>query len=202
MNKEVIQKRSDIQMNESNLTVPVFPLSVFLLPEGIMRLRIFEQRYLQMVKIATKENGFVLGLNTQEQKIPTSQWGSWVDIINFDLGEDGVLEIDVKCHSLVEISSIEKDTDNLHFGAVSKISHWSDKFDGTSILQLSASLEKVFEHDAVLSDLYSEKLMTHSNWVLARWLELIPVSLAVKNTFVEQHNFEEAKGFVQSIILK
>jgi Lon protease-like protein len=189
-------------MNESNLKIPVFPLSVFLLPAGIMRLRIFEPRYLKMVKIATKENGFVLGLNDKREDIPTTPWGSWVEIINFDLGEDGVLEIDVKCISLVEILSIEKDTDNLHFGEVSKMSHWSDNFDESPILQLSALLAKIFENDTMLSALYSEKLMSNSNWVIARWLELLPVGLEVKNTFVEQQNVDEAKGFVQSIILK
>ena len=39
----------------------IFPLPVFILPEGATKLRIFEQRYLDMVKEAAKDNtGFVV----------------------------------------------------------------------------------------------------------------------------------------------
>ncbi|MFT5758351.1 MAG: Lon protease-like protein [Alteromonadaceae bacterium] len=189
-------------MKKSNVTVPVFPLPIFLLPEGITRLRIFEPRYLKMVKIASQEQGFVLGLHTNEKQSPATQWGSWVDIINFDRGEDGILEIDVKCHALVEVLSLVENSDNLRFGDVSSMSHWSQGRAELPILQLAQSLQQVFENNEALNELYSDKLMKNSNWVIARWLELLPVNIDVKNTFVERYTVEDAKGFVQSIIYK
>ena len=131
-------------MNKTSVTLPIFPLPVFLLPDGVTKLRIFEPRYLKMVSLASSGQGFVIWLNDSsintDDKDSIMQWGSWVDIINFDKGEDGVLEIEVKCKCLVSISSIVHDKDNLHFGDVSHIDHWSFKF-------LSLIYDKLWEWD-------------------------------------------------------
>jgi Lon protease-like protein len=112
-------------MNKINL--PIFPLPVFLLPNGITRLRIFEPRDLKMVKIATKEQGFVITPNYNDTNNSNFVWGTWVEIINFHQGDNGILEIDVKSNYLVEISSLDKEKDNLLFGDISIIEHWCHK---------------------------------------------------------------------------
>jgi len=207
-------------MHNVNTRLPIFPLPVFILPGGVTRLRIFEPRYLKMVKIATKKQGFVIWLNSIESeggeesntKSTTSElqtvksenpdmlWGSWVEIINFDQGDDGILEIDVKCKSLVEILSSDQDDDGLHFGMVSDILHWSQETDHRITDTLSQSLDEVFDNNTMLNKLYVDKATSNASWVVARWLELIPVDLAIKTSFVHSHNYEEAKCFVQSII--
>lgn len=194
----------DINMNDSNLILPIFPLPVFMLPGGISRLRIFEPRYLKMIKIATKAQGFVIWSNHQVSNSSSFEWGSWVDIINFDQGDDGILEIDVKCKSLVEIPVIKKNADNLHFGEIKKISHWSQNLSEPDPVmdELTIGIEEVFENNATLKMLYVEKPTDNISWVIARWLELLPVDLSIKSSFVAQYGFIEAKGFVESIILK
>jgi len=187
-------------MNHAPLTLPIFPLPVFLLPDGITRLRIFEPRYLKMVKIATQGEGFVIWLNLQDTDKPMIKWGSWVEVVNFDQGKDGVLEIDVKCKALVKIQSIEKDLDNLHFGVVRETAHWSQNSDEYSVSELGKSLEEVFVNDKMLNELYANKYSQNTNWVVARWLEILPVKVDIKSDFVVVHNYEEAKTFVQSII--
>lgn len=187
-------------MNNEPLTLPIFPLPVFILPGGIIRLRIFEPRYLKMIKIATQGEGFVIWLNPQTSEKPMIKWGSWVEVVNFDQGKDGVLEIDVKCKALVDIQSVKKDLDNLHFGVVRETAHWSQNSDEYSVSELGNSLEEVFVNDKMLNELYADKYSQNTNWVVARWLEILPVKVAVKSDFVVVHNYEEAKTFVQSII--
>lgn len=187
-------------MSHAPLTLPIFPLPVFLLPDGITRLRIVEPRYLKMVKIATQGEGFVIWLNLQDSDKPMIKWGSWVEVVNFDQGKDGVLEIDVKCKALVKIQSIEKDLDDLHFGTVCETFHWSQGIDGNSIVELSDSLEEVFVNNNMFNELYPDRYSQNPNWVVARWLEILPVNLAVKSAFVDVHSYDEAKHFVQSII--
>ena len=191
-------------MSTQQLNLPVFPLNVFLLPEGIARLRIFEARYLKMVKLATKNQGFVICVNN-----PTAQsnsqsdgnvWGSWVDIINFDQGKDGVLEIDVKCKSLVNITDITTDADKLHFGNVTPFEHWPTAQAALSISELSASLSHVIKNNNMLSELYPDVQINNPNWVVARWLELLPIDHEAKNLFIDKHSFAQAKDLVQSII--
>lgn len=187
-------------MNDAPLTLPVFPLPVFLLPDGITRLRIFEPRYLKMVKIATQGEGFVIWLNLQDLDKPMIKWGSWVEVVNFDQGKDGVLEIDVKCKALVNIQSIEKNLDDLHFGTVCEIFHWSQAIDDNPVAELGDSLEEVLVNNNMFSELYPDRYSQNTNWVVARWLEILPVNLAVKSAFVNVHSYDEAKHFVQSII--
>ncbi|WP_286267369.1 LON peptidase substrate-binding domain-containing protein [Thalassotalea atypica] len=182
--------------------LPIFPLPLFLLPGGITRLRIFERRYLKMVRVASQGAGFIIWSDidgVQEQKV---LWGSWVEIINFDHGKDGVLEIDVKCKSLVEIKGMEPDNDKLMFGQVIVIEHWSENDIGTISADLSYSLQKVFENDKGLNELYQIKEIDNESWVLARWLELLPLAINIKNSFVSKHTYTEAKNFIQAIILK
>jgi Lon protease-like protein len=91
------------------MNCPLFPLSAHILPEGRMALRIFEPRYIRMVKDACRLNeGFVICmLNSKGQKednthiFPT---GTYCKVIDFDVLEDGLLGITVEGLKCVSIS--------------------------------------------------------------------------------------------------
>ena len=187
-------------MKDTIVDLPILPLPVFLLPGGITRLRIFEPYHFKLIKLATQGEGFVICLNPQEPKKPIIKWGSWVEVVNFDQGKDGVLEIDVKCNALVDIQSLHKDLDNLYMGKVCEIFHWSQARDDSTVSELGDSLAEVFVNDTMLSELYLNRFSQNTSWVVARWLEILPVNLTVKSAFVDAHNYDEAKYFVQSII--
>ena len=187
-------------MKETTLDLPIFPLPVFLLPGGMTRLRIFEPRYLKMVKVATQGYGFVIRLKHQDQEKSMTGWGSWVEIINFDQGKDGVLEIDVKCKAIVDIQKVATDNNNLNIGTVCEIPHWSQSIEDNQYSELGQSLTQILMSDSLFRELYSTIFAKNINWVVARWLEILPVNLTVKSRFVSVHNYHQAKGFVQSII--
>jgi len=202
-------------MNNQQYRLPIFPLPVFLLPEGITRLRLFEPRYLKMVGIASKEQGFVICLhkqNTQnaEKKTdiaPHKIWGSWVDIINFGQGKDGLLEIDVKCKALVELHSFDQDKDKLHYANASLLEHWSTTQSqpiplNTSISRLSKSLINVIKNDDILSELYPKIPTANTTWLIARWLEILPIEQLAKHLFIEEYSLKQAKEFIETIIYK
>jgi Lon protease-like protein len=183
------------------MKLPLFPLPIFLLPDGITRLRIFEQRYLKMVRIASKENGFVILLNDASKDLPEVRWASWVDIINFDQDDDGTLIIDVKCKSLVTVNAINIDEDNLSYADVSSVSHWPLTNHDDITTALSLSLTKVFEQNKELRDLYQNNVSENANWVIARWLELLPVELRIKDSLTASNSLEQAKELIHSIII-
>jgi hypothetical protein len=183
------------------MKIPLFPLPVFLLPDGITRLRIFEQRYLKMVRIASKENGFAILLHDASENLPDVRWASWVDIINFAQGSDGTLIIDVKCKSLVAVNTIEVDSDNLSHADVNSISHWPVTEHDNVTAALSLSLTKVFKQNKELGELYQGNINHDANWVIARWLELLPVELCIKDNLTLGSSFEQAKQLIQSIIM-
>jgi Lon protease-like protein len=189
-------------MKTQKLHLPVFPLPVFLLPEGVTRLRIFEPRYLKMLRVATQGQGFIILLNDKEQQTVTNMWGSWVEIINFDKGEDDVLEVDVMCKSLVELHSIDTGVDGLPYADATYLEHWPDAKIDSSKDELSTSLSKVFENNMMLNELYAQQKNSSLTWVVARWLELLPMNQNSKNKFVDKTSFVQAKEFVKSIIYK
>ena len=184
------------------MRLPLFPLELFVLPGGLNKLRIFEPRYLRLVKIATKGQGFVILSMSKNNNSNNYTWGSWVEIINFDQSKEGILEIDVKCNSLVEILSVTTEVDQLSFGDVIRIDHWSQHKTERCTSNLSKSLETLFNSEPFLNQLYPEKMIANPNWVIARWLELLPINIDIKNNFIDTRSFNAAKNFVQSIIIK
>ncbi|MDP2562160.1 LON peptidase substrate-binding domain-containing protein [Psychrobium sp. 1_MG-2023] len=193
--------KQEATMNNFNL--PIFPLPVFLLPHGRMRLRIFEAKYLSMVSMASELGGFVIQLTSPEQGLSHVKWGSLVEIKDFNQGPDGILEIDIYCQSLVHIGQEKVDEQGLSLAMMTKFSHWS-QFHQTSlpISTLGSVLDSIISQHEILSDLYRVKELRCAHWVVARWLELLPISLKVKNSFIHMNNLEQTKEFIESIVYK
>lgn len=83
-------------MNE----VMLFPLTSVVLPEGKMNLRIFEPRYIRMVKECSSKNmGFgvcLVGNDGDPKEVGNvSSIGSLVRIVDFETLSDGLLGITV-----------------------------------------------------------------------------------------------------------
>jgi len=184
------------------MNFPIFPLPLFLLPEGITRLRIFEQRYLNMVKEVSQSDGFVILPENIESTTASSLWGSQVSIINFDQGADGLLVIDVKCQQLVAVDNILQGKDKLYRADTKAFTHWYSNMHDDVTKALSRSLSKIFEQSSTFQQLYHDGFIDEANWVVARWLELLPIQLKDKHMFVKPDSFEQAKELISNIILK
>lgn len=189
-------------MQSTSFTLPLFPLPVFLLPEGMTRLRIFEPRYLNMIKIATKNDGFGILFHCASDDSAFEDWASWVDIVNFDQGSDGVLIIDVKCKHLVSIKEIKADEQGLYFGQAQQQAHWAPQASDALTEQLTQSLRHVFDTHEALKNVYQQVFNDQPVWVVSRWLELMPIEQQMKNVFIESTSFDSAKQFLSSIIIK
>jgi Lon protease-like protein len=188
-------------MTDKLHNLPLFPLDIFLLVGGMTRLRIFEPRYLKMVSLSSSLGGFIISSNKQEANNEI-RWGSLVEVVNFDKGDDGILEIDVRCTALVSLSNIKQDKDQLHFADFYRFDHWSQGNTGQHETFLSDSLKMLFQSNQLLNELYPEKLINNGDWVISRWLELLPIPFAMKNKFIFNSSFSEAQNLVNSIISK
>lgn len=192
-----------IEQDISYLSLPIFPLSVFILPEGRLRLRIFEAKYIKMLSLISAHQTFVIQLTSKTEDIKHNDWGSLVKIKDFHQGVDGLLEIDVHCCSLVQLSNIKFDENNLAFAKIKPLEHWSQNNDDDSMTssELEIALNEVINSNVLLTRFYQHRLLKSSHWVIARWLEILPISLTVKNQFVLENNFYQAKGFVNDVII-
>ncbi|TPH12090.1 LON peptidase substrate-binding domain-containing protein [Litorilituus lipolyticus] len=192
-----------IEQEISHLFLPIFPLSAFILPEGKLRLRIFEAKYAKMLSLISAHQMFVIQLTSKTEGIKHNDWGSLVKIQDFNQGDDGLLEIDVHCCALVELSNVKVDDNNLAFAKVNPLYHWSQNtVDDTMVSsELEVALNEVIYSNSLLSHLYQHRLLNNSHWVVARWLEILPISLTVKSQFIRENNFSQAKDFVNTVII-
>lgn len=193
-----------LAQDSNNLSFPVFPLSAFILPGGKIRLRIFEEKYLRMLSLISSHQMFVIQQVSQSSVLANNYWGSLVKIEDFNQGEDGLLEIDVHCRELVNLSETKLDENNLAFSKIKPFIHWSQNNidEDISSSVLTTSLNDLINNDNLLCHLYQRKALNNIHWVVARWIELLPVSLKVKNQFVSVNDFSQANDFVNSVIYK
>ena len=178
--------------------MPVFPLPTFLLPQGITRLKIFEPRYLTLIKIATKHNGFAIVLN--ELLGQQTMTASWVEIINFDASEHGILIVDVKCKGLISLTSSYQSDDQLLWANYTPLSHWHALVDNPATKFLSQLLQKLFAQNNELFKLYDNQFIDTPNWVMSRWLELLPIDAQHKRCFFEPESDQQAQLFLADLL--
>lgn len=182
----------------------IFPLPIFILPQGYTRLRIFEPRYLTMVKNALKtEQGFVLCTFEHDTPFNISAQGCLMDIIDFDQDPNGSLLIDVFASQSVQINDVYQDEHELRFGLISlcKTPYWYAS--GTDIennQRLQITLMEVFASNANLRDLYKTTEFDNLAWVVARWLEILPISIEKKQQLAFETHFANLLLFLHTVI--
>ena len=99
----------------------IFPLTVNVLPGGYLPLQIFEPRYLDMVKkCMARETGFCVVLlrgsmnQISSSKLPDhSPIGTYVEIVDFNQLENGLLGITVQGQCRIQILDRRKQEDGL-----------------------------------------------------------------------------------------
>ena len=184
---------------------PLFPLSAHLLPEGRMALRIFEPRYVRMVKQACAENkGFVMcmlnangdkNLNEHIHKI-----GTYAQVVDFDMLDDGLLGIKVAGLSSVKVKDIITESDGLRIGKCHTMEPWQCDIPTKQISPMVERLHEIFERYPELQSLYEVPEFDNPNWVLMRWLELLPVDARQKQYFLNQQDCTVLFSYLSALV--
>ena len=192
-------------MLEKIVSLPLLAMPAFILPNGIARLTLFSPLDLKLVSIASQEQGFVLLPEIERSpslKSFAEGWGSWVEIIDFDYNSLNQLVIKIKCNSLVKIHGYYKGEFKLNYASVSLLEHWPAMNNDPDITELSSLLRTVFKHNEQFNELYAIKRFEDANWVVSRWLELLPVEKKDKSLFANKASYLQAKNFIEEVIGK
>lgn len=192
-------------MLEKIISLPLLAMPAFILPNGIARLTLFSPLDLKLVSIASQEQGFVLLPEIERSpslKSFAEGWGSRVDIIDFDYNSLNQLVIKIKCNSLVNIHGYYKGEFKLNYASVSLLEHWPAMNNDPDITELSSLLRTVFKHNEQFNELYAIKRFEDANWVVSRWLELLPVEKKDKSLFANKASYLQAKNFIEEVIGK
>lgn len=174
----------------------LFPLPLFLLPGGITKLRIFEPRYVRLVKesMAT-DSGFVLAMKDGDA---ICRFGTHVKIVDFETLPDGLLGITIRGTARVGLSNIGQEEDGLWVADTDILPAWQEQSEAG---MLGEALENLFEaHPEHAAQYNNEKHFDDMLWVCQRWLEVLPLANSQRQWFLAQQDLAEAKQFISLLL--
>lgn len=170
-----------------------------------MSLRIFEPRYIRMVKEAcATDNGFgICMLNSQGDKQHNQHIypiGTHVKVVDFDMLKDGLLGITVHAERCFSILDIETEVDELRLGRCEWLETWTSQKSIQDINPIDERLREIFAKYPDIRTLYDEPKFSDPIWVIYRWLELIPVEAEQKQELLQQKDCIKALTFLTQLV--
>lgn len=174
-------------MESTETELPLFPLQTVLLPGGVLALRVFESRYLDMVArclrganrfgVVAIRQGLEVGAAT------TYDGGTTAEIVDWDQETAGILGIRAVGREEFRLLALRREPDGLYVGRVA----WLPPLPGAALpaehAPLAALLRRILEPLPLYRDLPTA--FDDALWVVNRLIELLPLGLAVKQSLLE-----------------
>ena len=169
-------------------TIALFPLHTVLFPGGPLLLRVFETRYLDMIRRSLKgEQDFgIIQIQTGSEGETSSIYstGTIARIVDWSQGDDGILGIVVHGGDRFRVLQAETLPDGLNVGRVNVL----DEDPGTLVPVEYALMAEVLEK--ILNSLEEQyasvsRDMRNAGWVANRLAELLPLDMVDKQKCLE-----------------
>lgn len=174
-------------MNESHL--PLFPLHTVLFPGGVLPLRIFERRYLDLVADCLRnDRGFGVCLIRSGHEVGAAAEaftvGTLASIQDWDNTPEGLLAITVRGERRFRVLESAVRADQLNVARI----EWIEEAPAVALPLEYAPLARLLEHllddlDPPFKDL--PRALNDAGWVGARLIELLPLDPLEKQALLE-----------------
>jgi Lon protease-like protein len=170
--------------------LPLFPLSTVLYPGGHLQLRVFERRYLDMVRDCSRRgSGFgvcliLKGLEVGEPAVPAAV-GTMARITDFSHGDDGLLGIVAQGEQRFRVTRTRVRSDGLVTG---QVEHWPVERQETVPVEfalLQTILGRLLEHMAPQWRHATAADYDDASWLGFRLAELLPLELEEHQRMLE-----------------
>lgn len=174
----------------SALEIPLFPLRTVLFPGGYLPLRIFEQRYLSLVReCARSDSGFGVCLIIEgEETIAaerTVRFGTLARIVDWYTLEDGLLGVSAIGSCRFLLNHTRRQDDGLLLGAVEWLPEPAPRPLPEAFFVLGQVLGRFMEKLGSHYPSYSPQKLDDAVWVGYRLAELLPLSTSEKQHLLE-----------------
>ena len=190
-----------INLTLSPHKIPLFPLGTVLFPDGVIALKIFEARYLDMIKQCLREKtefGVVSIMksrdsNEEDMSLSFSSIGTLAQIEDFDHVQPALFMTKSFGTQRFKLISSKQELNGLWMGEV-------ELLENDPLTPIPQEHQKVAALlDEIISVIQSEDLLGEApfkkpfkvddcGWVSNRLAELLPISLAQKNHLLAQTN--------------
>lgn len=176
--------------------LPLFPLQTVLFPDGLLSLKVFEARYLDLIGSCLRERrpfGVVaLKQGSEVRKAPTDKvaferLGTVAELIDVDSAQAGILQVRCRGTQRFDVKSSHQQSDGLWIAAAGAVPpdeagpppeamHDTVRGLANAIATLKAQGAEPFLQPYRLDS---------AGWVANRWCEILPISLAAKQKLME-----------------
>ena len=183
---------------------PLFPLSSVVFPGGIMPLRLFEPRYMDMLRYCTtQQSGFGVcaleGGGEGNRETTPRTIGTLAEIIDFDQLDDGFLGITVEGKRRFQILDKRRTENGLWWGTVRFLEEQEDVPCPREFSTLQQVLESIYDN---LGEPYASRPrdFESASWISARLTELLPFDAATKHNLLATPDPVERLRQIQPLI--
>lgn len=176
--------------------LPLFPLQTVLFPGGLLSLKVFEARYLDLVGDCLREQK-PFGVVSIKQGSDTRRSGSdptvfettgtVAELIDVDSAQSGILQVRCRGTQRFEIKRSQQEADGLWVASVVLLPDDEPVAPAETMLETVRGLANAI---ATLKGQGSEPflqpyLFDSAGWVSNRWCEILPISIAAKQKLME-----------------
>jgi len=193
-------------MTESRKDVPLFPLNTVLFPGGLLPLRIFEQRYLEMAKACLRDQtpfGVCLIREGAEVGTPATHepLGCLARIVQWDMQQLGLLQLVAQGGERFRVLARRVRPDGLILADIELLAEIPDTPMPEKFQACRQLLERIVaEHGERL--FARPFLLDSSAWVGARLAEVLPLPAETKQKLLELDDGEQRLEIMQRLLLK
>jgi uncharacterized protein len=179
----------------STFELPLFPLQTVLFPDGLLSLKVFEARYLDLVGSCLRE-GKPFGVVLLKQGADTRQAGDAVsfegtgtiaELIDVDSAQVGILQVRCRGRQRFAVKRSVQQDDGLWVAQVGEV---ADDEMAAPAASLHDTVRGLANAIATLKAQGAEPFLQpyrfdSAGWVANRWCEILPISLAAKQKLME-----------------
>lgn len=175
--------------------LPLFPLQTVLFPGGLLSLKVFEARYLDLMGRCLREAqpfGVVALRRGAEMRrgaegIALEAVGTVADLLEVDSAQAGILQVRCRGRQRFSLGDAHQEADGLWLAQV----EWLP--DDDVVLPQQACAGTVRGLASAIATLKAQgtepflkpHLFDQAGWVANRWCEILPISLAAKQKLME-----------------
>lgn len=181
--------------------LPLFPLKTVLFPGGVLPLRVFETRYVDMVRDCMKRNapfGVVAIRSGDEVGTAAEPYGigTLAHIVEWDMPEFGVLLLNTRGGERFRVLETRTQPSQLIEARTEPLPTVAGADDSGESLQLCANVLRVVIDDLLqraresggddfISPFPEPHRLDDAGWVANRWSEMLPIAIDEKQRLLE-----------------
>lgn len=176
--------------------VPIFPLNTVLFPDGLLPLRIFETRYMDMARGCLRNKtpfGVCLiksGREVGEAALPETH-GTLAEIVDCDMRELGLLLVRTRGTERFAIRDHRTNRQGLVLAHIDRLGREDDEPLAARFAPCRALLERIIADSSEQPIFHAPHRLDSTSWVSQRIAEILPIPATAKQRLLELDDCEE-----------